>query len=140
MMLSICLSVSTSVACEVVRYEVAPGGELGAFGIVSDALVIAVIELSKKEWDQWRLKAWKAACEVWFFWGKGSIPSLPAMVLKGRCDHACGKIRERIFLHSLQTHYASCSGTSKTLDWKTGGQLDPQDITVILIYTRARLS
>jgi len=57
MMLSICLSVSTSVACEVVRYEVAPGGELGAFGIVSDALVIAVIELSKKEWDQWRLKA-----------------------------------------------------------------------------------
>ena len=57
MMLSICLSVSSSVACEVVRYKVAPSGGLGAFGIVSDALVIAVIELSKKEWDQWRLKA-----------------------------------------------------------------------------------
>ena len=116
MMLSICLSVSTSVACEVVRYEVAPGGELGAFGIVSDALVIAVIELSKKNGISGDSRPEKPRARYGFFWGKGSIPSLPAMGLKGRCDHACGKIRERIFLHSLQTHYASCSGTSKTLD------------------------
>ena len=68
---SVCLLVRPSVACEVVRYEVAPGGELGAFGIVSDALVIAVIELSKKIGISGDSRPEKPRARYVFFGGEG---------------------------------------------------------------------